>query len=126
MTYYHNYDDWKLSNPDDDGHYTIIIEDDKPRIEESIYYKFLSKYSKKYNYGMITTSGHVITVWGYSQVKTVDVDETEPYIEDVQDEVNRVKENYEGFEYISMQEFYAEFEQAHTNILKIVQRETRN
>jgi hypothetical protein len=125
MTHYANYDDWKLSNPDDDGHYTII-EDDKPRIEESIYYKFLSKYSKKYNYGMITTSGHCITVWCYSSLKTIDVDEIDPYIEDVQDEVNRVKENYEGFERIAMQEFYAEFEQAHTNILKIVQRETRN
>ena len=125
MTYYRNYDDWKLSNPWDDGHYTDV-EDDKPRIEEPIYYKFLSKYTKKYNFGMISASGHCITVWCYSKLKTIDMDEIDPYVEDVEDEVNRVKQNYEGYENITMQEFYAEFEQAHTNILKIVQHETGN
>lgn len=125
MPYYRNYDDWKLSNPWDDGHYTDV-EDEKPCIEEPIYYKFLSKYTKKYNFGMISTSGHCITVWCYNSLRTIDLDAIDPYVEDVQDEVNRVKQNYEGFEYITMQEFYPEFEQAHEGILKVVKHETGN
>jgi hypothetical protein len=123
MTYYANYDAWKLSNPDDDGHYT---EDTKPRINESIYFKFRNKWGRRWQYGMITTSGHDIKIWNYGRLRNIDVDEIETYIEEVQDEIDRIKENYENFENISMQEFYAEFEQAHTNILKIVQRETGN
>lgn len=123
MTHYANYDAWKLSNPIDDGHYT---EDDKPRIEEPIYFKFRMKYNRRWCYGMITTAGHDIKVWNIQGIRTIDVDEMEPYAEDAQHEIERVKENYDSFEYISMQEFYAEFEEAHTKILKIVQDETGN
>jgi hypothetical protein len=120
---YTNYDSWKLSNPIDDGHYT---EDTKPRIEEPIYFKFKTPYDARWLYGMITTSGYEIRVWDFGGIRTIDVDELEPYTEEVQDEINRIKFHYTHFEYIAMQEFYAEFEQAHTKILKVVQDETGN
>ena len=118
---YHNYDSWKLSNPDDDGHYT---EDNKPRIETSIYFKFRAQHSRRWFYGMITTSGHEVRVWDFGGIRTIDVDELEPYAEDAQDEIDRIKLHYTDFEHITMQEFYVEFEQAHTKILNLVNRET--
>ena len=117
---YNNYDSRKLSNPDDDGHYS---EDTKPRIEQSIYFKFRPKHSRRWCYGMITTSGHDIRVWDFGGIRTIDVDEMEPYAEDAQDEINRIKFHYVDFEHITMQEFYAEFEQANTKIINLVQRE---
>ena len=126
MTYYPNYDAWKLSNPEDDGHYTENSEDTKPRIEEPIYFKFKMKYNGRHSHGMITTSGYDIKVWNIGGIKTIDVDEMDNYVEDVESEIDRVKSNYEGFEYITAQEFYAEFEKAHNKILKIVQDETGN
>lgn len=117
---YNNYDSYKLSNPDDDGFY---IEDNKPRIEGSIYFKYQHKGCKRLQYGMITTSGHDIRVWNYGGIRTIDVDEIETYVEDVESEIDRIKANYENFENITMQEFYAEFEQAHTKILNLVNRE---
>lgn len=117
---YNNYDSWKLSNPDDDGHF---IEDNKPRIETSIYFKFRMEHSRRWCYGMITTSGHEIRVWDFGGIRTIDVDGIEPYTEDAQDEIDRIKLNYTDFENITMQEFYAEFEQAHNKILNLVQRE---
>lgn len=122
MTHYASYDEWKLSNPIDDGHYT----DDKPRIEDPIYFKYQMKWNRRYFYGMITTSGYDIKVWNIGRIRTIDVDEIDTYVEDVQDEIERIKANYESFEYITMQEFYAEFEQAHNKILNIVKLETGN
>jgi hypothetical protein len=119
MTYYPNYDSWKLSNPDDDGYY----QDDKPRIEEPIYYK-CSGHKKRAMFGMITTSGYDIKVWDYGTIRTIDVDEIYTYVDDVSDEINRIRKNYDNFELITMQEFYVEFEQGHSKILKIVQDET--
>lgn len=117
---YNNYDSWKLSNPDDDGHYK---EDDKPRIEQSIYFKFRMAYNRRWCYGMITTSGHDIRIWNIQGIRTIDVDEMEPYAEDAQHEIDRIKMNYENFEYITVEEFYPEFEEAHNKILNLVQRE---
>lgn len=116
---YQNYDSWKLSNPDDDGYYS----EDKPRIEEAIYYKFQMKWGRRHFYGMITTSGYDIKIWNFGGIRTIDVDEIETYVEDVQDEIKRVKANYDNFEYITMQEFVAEFNEAHTKILNLVHRE---
>lgn len=75
---------------------------------------------------MITTSGYDIKVWNIGSIRTIDVDEIETYVEDVQDEIERIKSNHEDFEYITMQEFYAEFEQVHTKISNIVKHETYN
>jgi hypothetical protein len=123
MTHYANYDAWKLSNPDDDGHYT---EDTKARIEEPIYFKYQMKWNRRHLYGMITTSGYDIKIWNIGRIRTIDIDEIETYVEDVYSEIDRIKSNYENFEYISMQEFYAEFEQVHSKTLKIVQDATNN
>lgn len=117
---YNNYDSWKLSNPDDDGHYS---EDNKPRITESIYFKFQQQYGRRYQYGMITTSGHDIKIWNYGSIRNIDLDVIETYVEDVQDEIDRVKENYENFEYIDKEEFLKEFQEVHTKILNLVHRE---
>jgi hypothetical protein len=117
---YNNYDSWKLSNPDDDGHYT---EDDKPRIETSIYFKYQHRYQRKFNYGMITTSGHDIRVTNYGGIRNIDVDEIETYVEDVESEIDRVKANYENFQLIEREEFMTEFNEAHTKILNLVHRE---
>lgn len=116
---YYNYDSWKLSNPEDDGHYG----EDKPRITESIYFKFQHKYGKRWQYGMITTSGHDIRIWSYGRFRNIDLDEIETYVEDVQDEIDRVKANYENFEYIDKDEFLKEFQEVHNNILYLVHRE---
>lgn len=123
MTHYTNYDSYKLSNPDDDGFYIEGSEDNKPRIEEPIYFKFQMKWNRKHSYGMITTSGYDIKVWDIGSIKTIDMDEIDTYVEDVESEIERVKANYENFEYITMQEFYAVFEQAHSKTLQIVQHE---
>ena len=115
----YNNDNWKLSNPDDDGHYT----DDKPRISQAIFFKFKSKREKRMHYAMITTSGHDIKIWDFGGTRSIDVDEIETYMEDVQDEINRIKTNNEVFEYIGRDEFYKEFHEVHTNLLKLVTRE---
>lgn len=117
---YNNYDSWKLSNPDDDGHFT---EDNKPRIEGSIYFKFRMQHNRRWCYGMITTSGHEIRIWNIQGIRTIDVDEIETYVEDVQDEIDRIKLNYDGFENITAKEFIEEFNEAHTKILNLVHRE---
>jgi hypothetical protein len=117
------YDAWKLSNPWDDGHYTEDSEDTKPRIEGSIYFKFQHKYGKRFQYGMITTSGHDIKIWNYGSLRNIDVDDIETYVEDVESEIDRVKANYENFEYIEKDEFLKEFHEAHTKILNLVHRE---
>ena len=117
---YNNYDSWKLSNPDDDGHY---IEDNKPRIDGSIYFKFQQKYCRRYQYGMITTSGHDIKIWNYGNIRNIDVDDIETYVDEVQDEIDRIKANYEKFEYIDKEEFLKEFQEVHTKILNLVNRE---
>jgi hypothetical protein len=117
---YNNYDSWKLSNPDDDGHY---IEDNKPRIEGSIYFKFQQKWGRRWQYGMITTSGHDIRIWNYGSSRNIDVDAIETYVEDVEHEIERIKANYENFENIDKDEFLKEFHEAHTKILNLVHRE---
>jgi hypothetical protein len=117
---YNDYDSWKLSNPDDDGHF---IEDNKPRIEGSIYFKFQQKWGRRWQYGMITTSGHDIRIWNYGSSRNIDVDAIETYVEDVEHEINRVKANYENFENIDKDEFLKEFHEAHTKILNLVHRE---
>jgi hypothetical protein len=117
---YNNYDSWKLSNPDDDGHY---IEDNKPRIEGSIYFKFQHKWGRRWQYGMITTSGHDIRIWHYGSSRNIDVDAIETYVEDVESEIDRIKSNYENFENIDKEEFLKEFHEAHTKVLNLVHRE---
>jgi hypothetical protein len=117
---HNDYDSWKLLNPDDDGHY---IEDNKPRIEGSIYFKFQQKWGRRWQYGMITTSGHDIRIWNYGSSRNIDVDAIETYVEDVEHEIERVKANYENFENIDKDEFLKEFHEAHTKILNLVHRE---
>jgi len=117
---YSNYDSWKLSNPDDDGHYT---EDDKPRIETAMYFRFQHKWGRRWQYGMITTSGHDVRIWNFGRIRTIDVDEIETYVEDVNHEINRIKANYDNFELIERNEFITEFNEAHTKILSLVHRE---
>jgi hypothetical protein len=117
---YNNYDSWKLSNPDDDGHY---IEDDKPRIETAIYFKYQHRSDRKYNYGMITTSGHDVRIHNYGHIRTIDVEEIETYLEEVNGELDRIKANYENFELIGRKEFITEFDEAHIKILNLVHRE---
>lgn len=117
MTHYTNYDDYKLSNPEDDGHY---IEDKKPRIESAIYFKYRHRNGKKYNYGMIGTSGHDIRVWDYGHIRTIEVDEIETYVDEVNSEIKRVNANYEDTQLIERGEFMAEFNEAQTKILNLV------
>jgi hypothetical protein len=117
---YNNYDSWKLSNPDDDGHY---IEDDKPRIETAMYFKYQHRNDRRYNYGMITTSGHDVRIWSYGRIRTIDVDDIETYTEEVNGEIDRVKANYENFELIGRNEFLTQFDEVHTKILTLVHRE---
>lgn len=116
------YDAWKLSNPDDDGYYT---EDTKPRIQGSMYFKYKHKHSAKYCYAMITTSGHYIRIWNYGDIRNVDVDDIETYVEDVNGEIDRVNTHFESFQFIEVEEFMEEFDEAHTKILKLVQREAK-
>lgn len=120
MTHYFNYDSWKLSNPDDDGYYS---EDDKPRIQTSMYFKFRMKYNRRWCYGMITTSGHEIRIWNIQGIRTIDVDEIETYVEDVNGEIDRMNANYLDFQFIEKEEFLNEFDEAHIKILTLVHRE---
>lgn len=120
MAYYPNYDSYKLSNPDDDGHYST---DEKPRIQNSMYFKYQQTYLNRFCYGMITTSGHDIRIWNYGSIRTIDIDDIETYVEDVNGEIDRINANYQNFQFIDKQEFMAEFNQAHTKILNLVQRE---
>jgi hypothetical protein len=120
MTHYFNYDSYKLSNPDDDGHYT---EDEKPRIQTAMYFKYQHRNDKRYNYGMITTSGHDVRVWNYGCIRTIDVDEIETYVEDVNGEIDRINANYQNMQFITKDEFMNEFEDARIKIKNLVHRE---
>ena len=112
---YHNYDAWKLSNPWDDGHYT---EDTTPRITECIYYKFISDFNKRPAFGMITTSCHDIKIWNWCGIQTVSIDSIDNSAEEVESEIDRIKANYDGFEYITKDEFLSVFNQVQERINK--------
>jgi len=116
------YDAWKLSNPWDDGHYK---EDETPQIEESIYYKHVSDYKRQPAYGMITTSGHDIKIWNWFGIHTINIDPIGTDMKDVDAEIERVKANYDGFEFITREEFLEAFNAAQERINKLVSHETR-
>ena len=115
------YDAWKLSNPWDDGHYT---EDTTPRIESCIYYRFTSDHKKRPVYGMFTTSGHDIKIWNWFGIETIDIEPIDTAIKDIYSEIDRIKENYDGYELITKEEFLTVFKAAQERINKIVDHET--
>jgi hypothetical protein len=117
-----NNDAWKLSNPDDDGHYT---EDHTPRIQSCIYYKFISDHrlSNRPVYGMFTTSGHDIKIWNWFGIETIDIEPIGTEVEEIESEIYRIKQNYTGYELIAKDEFLEVFNSVQERINKLVSHE---
>ena len=115
-----NNDAWKLSNPDDDGHYT---EDHTPRIEACIYYKFISDHKNRPVYGMLTTSGHDIKIWNWFGIQTIDIEPIGTEMEEIESEIYRIKQNYTGYELIAKDEFLEVFNSVQERINKLVSHE---
>jgi hypothetical protein len=117
---YNNYDDWKLSNPDDDGHYT----EESNRIEETVYFKYLD--GRRWSFAMINTSGYDVRVHNYYNIPTIDIDEIEPTQSDVNDEIHRVRENYKEFAYIDRSEYMDNYKVAREFMDKLIDDEASN
>jgi hypothetical protein len=117
---YNNYDDWKLSNPDDDGHYSEASN----RIEETVYFKYLD--GRRWSFAMITTSGYDVRVHSYYNIPTIDIDEIEPTQSDVNDEIHRVRENYKEFAYIDRSEYMDNYKVAREFMDKLIDDEASN
>lgn len=117
---YHNYDDWKLSNPDDDGHYT---EDTTDYIEETTYFKYMD--GRRWSFAMITKKGYDVRVHNNYCFPVIDIDEIEPTQTDLNDEISRVRMHHKEFSYIDKSEFMQHFNEARQFIDKIMPDETR-
>jgi len=120
---YHNYDSWKLSNPDDDGHYT---EQPTDEIKENAYFKYSGIGGKFWSYGMLTKGGYDIRVDNWLQLPSINVDEFEATQHEFDDTIHRVRENYTRFEYISREEFMQQYESARQLLDKIMEDEKGN
>jgi hypothetical protein len=118
MTYYYSYDDWKLSNPDDDGHYH---EQEPERIRETIYFKYIN--GKSWSYGMITEDGYEIRVHHYMSIPTIETDEIEPTAQELDDELHRIRIHYREFSYIDNEEFMQKYVVAQSALTKIIAHE---
>lgn len=114
-----NYDEWKLSNPWDDGHY----KDEEPTpINETAVFKYRNHTS--WSYCMITTEGYDIRVHRYAGSPTIELNQIEPTADELEDEIDRVKKHYEDFEYIDIDEFEKHYNSARQIMEIIVRNET--
>jgi hypothetical protein len=120
MTYYNSYDDWKLSNPDDDGHYT----EETNVIEENAYFKYSD--GRRWVYGMLTKNGWDIRIESYHRIPTIDIDEFEPTQSEFDDTLYRVRMNYTHFNYIQQDEFMERYNEARNLLDKLMEDETSN
>lgn len=118
---YFNYDDWKLSNPEDDGFYT---EDTTDYINETTYFRYMN--GKRWSFGMITKSGYDVRVHNYYNIPTIDIDEIEPTQTELNDEIYRVRMNYTQFAFIDRSEFLKHFNDARNFMDKLIPNEKDN
>jgi len=117
---YNNYDDWKLSNPDDDGHYT----EETNVIEENAYFKYSD--GRRWVYGMLTKNGWDIRIHSYHRIPTIDIDEFEPTQSEFQDTIYRVRMNYTHFNYIDRSEYMDNYKTAREFMDKLIDDEASN
>ena len=122
MTYYNSYDDWKLSNPDDDGYH--IEQEQVLEIEATAYYKYFS--GRWWSYGMLTKGGHDIRVHTYHSIPVIEYDEIEATQQEFDDTLYRIKMNYVQFEYIGKGDFMQKYFEAQSALTKIIANETGN
>lgn len=126
MTHYTNYDSYKLSNPDDDG-YTTIQEETMETMETSInnpiFFKYLHNRNRHWAYGMITLTGHDVRIVNYDTLRGIDIDEIGSSVDEVHDEIAHVQMHHKDFQYIGMDEFMAEFNDAQHQRFKFIQDE---
>lgn len=120
MSYYQNYDSYKLSNPDDDGHYS----EETNRIEEAVYFKYLN--GRRWSFAMVTTDGYDVRVHNYYNIPTIDIDEIEPTQTDLNDEIARVRLHYKEFTYIDRSEYLQNFRAARQFLNRLIDDETGN
>ena len=118
---YFNYDDWKLSNPEDDGFYA---EETTDHIEETTYFKY--RYEKWWIHGMINNAGYKVTVHVWSSMPVIDLDEIEPTREQLNEEIYRMRKSYSDFAFTNRQEFSEQYNKARNFLDKIMQYETDN
>jgi hypothetical protein len=111
----HGYDEWKLSNPFDDGHYT---EDETTSIVEALTYKYRNHNS--WTYGMITPDGYDIRVHRYSGSPSIDVNEIHPTMEELDDTIDSIKRHYKDYTEIDYEEFEEQYKEARQIIDRIV------
>ena len=116
---YNTYDDWKLANPWDDGHYG-----EEDNIATSIYYKHSDLFNKYWHYGMITTGGQQISIHRYHGMASIGVDTMDNLQENADNEIIRIRANYKRFEFIEKDEFLEAFRDAQNQLNNLVDNES--
>jgi hypothetical protein len=113
---YHNYDDWKLSNPDDDGHYV----DDPKAIKEDAYFRYLHNRDRHWAYGMINKEGYHVTITRYISIPTIEVDEMDATEVNQNDEISRLSSHYKQFTFVDKVEFIEAYKDAINQLNKVM------
>jgi nicotinamide riboside kinase len=113
---YRNYDDWKLSNPDDDGHYI----EDTDAIQEDVYFKYLHNRDRRWAYGVINKDGYSITITKYTSIPAIDVDWMEATEFNQNDETSRLRIHYKQFTFIDRDEFVEAYKDAINQLNKVM------
>jgi hypothetical protein len=113
---YHNYDDWKLSNPDDDGHYI----EDTDAIQEDVYFKYLHNRDRRWAYGVVNKDGYSITITRYTSIPAIEIDWMDATEYNQNDEISRLRVHYRQFTFIDKDEFVEAYKEAVKKINDIV------
>ena len=113
---YNNYDNWKLSNPDDDSYYT----EDPNAIQADVYFKYLHNRDRHWAYGMINKDGYHVTITKYISIPTIEVDEMDATQINQNDEVNRLQLNYKRFAFVEEAEFMDAYKDALIRLNRII------
>jgi len=114
-----NYDEWKLSNPFDDGHYT---EDETTPIPETAMFKYRNHTT--WSYCMITTEGYDIRVHRYVGSPSIELNQIDPTSEELEDTIERIQLHYKDLTYIEPDEFERHYKEARQMMDIIVRNET--
>jgi hypothetical protein len=132
---YFNYDDWKLSNPDDDGFYT---EETTDEIQETVFFKYLQGYKNiSKAYGMITKEGYCVTIIDESSVLNeysinkqsgyrIETDQIIATHTEQNEQLYQMRMTYKEFAFIDRSEFMAQYQLAHAELARVIANETNN
>ena len=112
------YDEWKLSNPWDDGHYG---EEEVTPLSESLFYKYTD--GRYWSYVMIAKSGYDIRVHNFGSIPTIDMEAIKPTEEEADDIRHLIKLHYKTVEESNYDEFMDQYNNARVFTEKVINDE---